>query len=117
MCEQDGSTCAAPQHRYVFSFKLVDFSGEVWANVFSQEVRGGVDRGCRLDIATMQFMQPRVIHTSLCKSVHTHRHPQGEALLGCSASKLAEVKERDADAAAAAIKAAQWQVRGRSHAL
>jgi hypothetical protein len=30
---------------------------------------------------------------------------------------LAEVKERDADAAAAAIKAAQWQVRGRSHAL
>ena len=37
--------------------------------------------------------------------------PQGEVLLGCSAGKLAEVKEADADAAAATIKAAQWQVR------
>ena len=41
MCEQDGSVCSAPQHRYVFSYKMIDFSGEVWANVFSAEVREG----------------------------------------------------------------------------
>ena len=38
--------------------------------------------------------------------------PQGEALLGLSAGKLAEVKERDSDAVAAVLKAAQWQVCG-----
>jgi hypothetical protein len=36
---EDGSMCAAPQHRYVYSFKLVDFTGETWANIFSAEVR------------------------------------------------------------------------------
>ena len=43
-------------------------------------------------------------------SFHTCILSQGETLLGCSAGKLAEVKERDADIAAAVIKAAQWQV-------
>ena len=38
LCEQDGTTCAKPQHRYIFSLKFVDFSGEVWANVFTLEV-------------------------------------------------------------------------------
>ncbi|GAX77044.1 hypothetical protein CEUSTIGMA_g4491.t1 [Chlamydomonas eustigma] len=67
---EDGSMCAAPQHRYVYSFKLVDFTGETWANIFSAE---------------------------------------GEAMLGVSADRLAEVKDQDADAAAALCKAAQWK--------
>lgn len=36
-CEHDGSTISVPQHRYVFSFKLCDFNGEAWANIFGKE--------------------------------------------------------------------------------
>lgn len=35
----DGKTCDAPEHRYVASARVLDFSGDLWVNVFNAEVR------------------------------------------------------------------------------
>ncbi|KAG1661128.1 hypothetical protein FOA52_011858 [Chlamydomonas sp. UWO 241] len=45
--ESDGKVCDKPQPRYVFQFKLVDATGEVWTNIFGGEAEALL--GCTAD--------------------------------------------------------------------